>query len=56
MNSVKLHDTKSIHINVLHFYPLTMEDQKGKVTIAFHEIAFDETISSKNKIHRNKPT
>ena len=31
MNSVKLQDTKLIHRNLLHFYTLTMNDQKEKL-------------------------
>ena len=31
MNSVKLQDTKLIHKNLLHFYTLTMKDQKEKL-------------------------
>ena len=32
----KLQDTKSIHRNHLHFYILTMKNQKGKLKNQFH--------------------
>ena len=50
MNLVKLQVTKLVHINLLHFYILTMKDQKEKFkkTTPF-------TISLR-RISRNKPT
>ena len=51
MSSVKLLDTKLIHRNLLHFYTLTMKDQKEKLrnNPIYHRI-------KRNKIPRNKPT
>ena len=40
MNSVKLQDTKLIYINLLHFYKLTIKDQKEKLrSISFKIIS-----------------
>ena len=50
-NLAKLQDTKLIHRNLLHFYTLTMRDQKEKFKNdpIYHRL-------KKNKIPRNKPT
>ena len=36
MNLVKLQDTKLIHKSLLHFYTLTMKEQKEKVKKQSH--------------------
>ena len=36
MNSVKLHDTKLIYRNLLHFYTLTMNYEKEKLKKQSH--------------------
>ena len=36
MNLVRLHDTKLMHRNLLHFYKLTTEDQKEKLRKQSH--------------------
>ena len=51
LNLAKLQDTKSIHINHLHFYILTMKNQKEKLRNQSHS-----PLQQKNKISRNKPT
>ena len=49
--SAKVHDTKLIQRNLLHFYTLTTKDQKEKLSKESHLPSHQ-----KNKIPRNKPT
>ena len=49
--SMKLRDTKLIHRNKLHFYTLTIKDQKRKLRKqSIHHLI------KKNKTPRDKPT
>ena len=51
MNLIKLQDTKLIYRNILHFYTLTMKDQKEKLK----EKNLTYPHVKKNKIPKNKP-